>query len=120
MYLSSHVTTSVAIVEGRDCHGGWLCGAGAPARVSLGSPPPVCSKLGVPCRVLDRRAIENYFPQHAFRTVKKSDKYHSLGPYEAVRGVQPAWGKEENWKIARLMKEDDLKDTDLGRFLEEL
>ena len=80
----------------------------------------VCSKLNVPCRILERRAIENYFPEHAIRAVKNSDKYRSLGPYEALRAVDPAWGKEENWKIARLMKEEDLRETDLGRFLEEL
>jgi len=80
----------------------------------------VCSKLNVRCHVLERRAIENYLPEHAIRTVKNSDKYRALGPYELLRSVDPAWGKEENWRIARLMTKDDLKDTDLGKFLEEL
>jgi hypothetical protein len=79
-----------------------------------------CARLNIPCRVLERRAIENYFPEHAIRAVKNSDKYRSLTPYEPLRAADPAWGKEENWRIARLMKKEDLRDTDLGRFLEEL
>jgi ABC-type cobalamin/Fe3+-siderophores transport system ATPase subunit len=79
-----------------------------------------CSKLKIPCRVLDRRAIENYLPEHAIRSAKNSDKYRALGPYEALKAVDPAWGKEENWRIARLMTRDDLRSTDLGTFLEEL
>jgi len=79
-----------------------------------------CSKLNIPCHVLERRAIENYFPEHAIKEVKNSDKYRPLGHYEPLKGVDPAWGKEENWRIARLMTLDDLEDTDLGTFLEQL
>jgi hypothetical protein len=78
-----------------------------------------CSKLNIRCHVLDRRAIENYLPEHAVKAVK-SDKYRALGHYELLKNVEPAWGKEENWKIARLMTKDDLRATDLGAFLEEL
>ena len=79
-----------------------------------------CSKLKITCRVLERRAIENYFPEHAIRGAKNSDKYRTLAPYEPLKALNPAWGKEENWRIARLMTREDLKDTDLGSFLEEL
>jgi ABC-type cobalamin/Fe3+-siderophores transport system ATPase subunit len=79
-----------------------------------------CSKLKIPCRVLERRAIENYLPEHAIRGAKNSDKYRTLAPYEALKTLDPAWGKEENWRIARLMTKDDLNGTDLGTFLEEL
>lgn len=41
----------------------------------------ICAKIGIPCRVLDRRAIENYFPEHAIKAVK-GDKYRVLGQYE--------------------------------------
>ena len=78
-----------------------------------------CSKLNIRCHILERRAIENYLPEHAIRAVK-SDKYRQLGHYELLKNLDPAWGKEENWRIARLMTKDDLKDTDLGKFLEEL
>jgi ABC-type cobalamin/Fe3+-siderophores transport system ATPase subunit len=80
----------------------------------------VCSKLKIPCRVLQRRAIENYLPERAIRGVKNSDKYRALGHYEALKAANPAWGKEENWRIARLMTRDDLQGTDLGTFLDEL
>jgi hypothetical protein len=78
-----------------------------------------CSKLKIPCLVLERRAIENYLPERPIRAIK-SDKYRALGQYELLKNVAPAWGKEENWKIARLMTKDDLMGTDLGTFLEEL
>jgi len=41
-------------------------------------------------------------------------------PHNALKAVDPAWGKEENWRIARLMTKDDLRGTDLDTFLEEL
>jgi len=68
-----------------------------------------CSKLNIPCHILERRAIENYLPERAIRAVKNSDKYRALSPYEALRGADPAWAKEENWRIARSMTKDDLK-----------
>jgi predicted ATPase len=78
-----------------------------------------CTKLKIPCLVLERRATENYLPEHAIRKAK-SDKYRALGHYELLKAASPAWGKEENWKIARFMTADDLKGTDLGTFLEQL
>jgi hypothetical protein len=39
-----------------------------------------------------------------------------VGQYELLKNVALAWGKEENWKIARLMTKDDLRGTDLGTF----
>jgi len=80
----------------------------------------ICSKLKIPCAVLERRAIENYFPERAIRLAKNSDKYRALTHYEKLTDADPAWSKQENWRIARAMTKDDLKDTDLGRFLDEL
>jgi hypothetical protein len=80
----------------------------------------VCDRLGIKWCVLERRAIENYLPERAIRAVKNSDKYRSLGHYEVLRAINPAWAKTENWRIARLTTKDDLKDTDLGTFLEKL
>jgi energy-coupling factor transporter ATP-binding protein EcfA2 len=78
-----------------------------------------CGRAGVKCRVLERRAFENYLTEAAIRKVK-GDKYRALGPYELLRDVQPAWSKEENWRIAREMTIDDLQGTDLGEFLDSL
>jgi len=78
-----------------------------------------CSRLKVPCHALERRATENYLPEHAIRSAK-SEKYRALGHYEVLKAADPAWGKEENWRIARFMTRDDLKGTDLGAFLEQL
>jgi hypothetical protein len=78
-----------------------------------------CSKLNIPCTVLERRAIENYFPDRAIKGAK-GDKYRALGAYERLKELSPAWGKQENWRIARLMTRDEVRDTDLGGFLEGL
>lgn len=80
----------------------------------------VCSKVKIPCHVLDRRATENYLPERAIRAAKNSDKYRALAHYESLGSLNPAWGKEENWRIARLMTKDDLDGTDLGTFLAKL
>jgi hypothetical protein len=79
-----------------------------------------CSKLKIPCHILERRAIENYLPEHAIRAVKNSDKYRALEHYEVLKALSPAWAKEDNWRIARLMTKDDLRGTDLDTFLDKL
>jgi ABC-type Mn2+/Zn2+ transport system ATPase subunit len=80
----------------------------------------VCSKLGIECTVLERRAMENYFPERAIRLVKNSEEYRALGPYEKLNKVDPAWSKDENWRIARVMTKEELTGNDLGSFLEAL
>jgi hypothetical protein len=50
----------------------------------------------------------------------KKTKYRALGPYVSLKTASPAWGKRENWRIASEMKWEDIKDTDLGKFLESL
>ena len=79
----------------------------------------VCKKAKINCHVLDRRAIENYFSDEAIKKVK-GNKYRALGLVEKLKDASPAWGKEENWRIAREMTSDDLKTTDLGGFLDSL
>jgi hypothetical protein len=78
-----------------------------------------CRRAHIPCHVLRRRAIENYLTEHAVKKIK-SDKYRALTPYERLRDVQPAWSKEENWRIAREMSIGELSGTDLGEFLASL
>lgn len=76
----------------------------------------ICEKIGIQCHVLERRAIENYFPDRAVKKIK-GENYRALGPYEKINEISPSWSKAENWKIAREMNLDDLKTTDLDEFL---
>ncbi len=75
-----------------------------------------CTRAGVKCHVLERRAIENYLSDRAVKALK-GDKYRALRPFERLGDVSPAWGKEENWRIAREMSRDELDGTDLGAFV---
>ena len=79
----------------------------------------ICTKLGIRCHVLHRRAIENYFSERAIKSVK-GEKYRTLGPFERLKDAVPGWAKAENWRIAREMTLDELEDTDLGEFLNSL
>lgn len=78
-----------------------------------------CQRLGVRILALERRAIENYFTEQAIQEVK-GPTYRALQPFQALRNAERSWGKHENWRIARAMKFDDIRNTDLGRFLEQL
>lgn len=75
-----------------------------------------CQNANVECRVLERRAIENYLSDRAIKKVKGT-KYRALGSYEALNAINPAWSKSENWRIAREMTPEELNGTDLGEFL---
>lgn len=76
----------------------------------------LCEKTGVKCHVLERRAIENYFPDHAIQKVK-GNGYQALETYEQFKSHSPKWAKSENWQIAKEMTLEDLEGTDLGEFL---
>lgn len=75
-----------------------------------------CDKAGIPCHLLERRAIENYFTGRALKRAL-GQEYEPLGPYESLKGRKGSWHKSRNSEIAREMTLDDLKDTDLGDFL---
>jgi len=79
----------------------------------------VCDKIGIKCCILKYRAIENYFTDEAVKRVK-GDQYKALEPYQKLTTLSPVWAKEENWRIAREMKIEDLNETDLGPFLSSL
>ena len=79
----------------------------------------LCEKLDIPCHVLERRALENYFPEHAIQA-DKGQNYRALGEYELLKDCNPAWGKRENWRIARHMTKTEVAETDLGGFLKDL
>lgn len=76
----------------------------------------ICEHLGITCHVLERRAIENYFPDRAVKVVK-GDAHRALEPYERLRDVRPSWSKSENWRIAGEMTLAELEGTDLGAHL---
>jgi ABC-type cobalamin/Fe3+-siderophores transport system ATPase subunit len=78
-----------------------------------------CEAQGFSVHVLERRALENYLSDAAVKRVK-GDTYSALGPYESLKSHKPAWGKQENWRIAAEMTEKDLDVTDLGAFLRTL
>jgi ABC-type cobalamin/Fe3+-siderophores transport system ATPase subunit len=75
-----------------------------------------CASAGINCHVLDRRAIENYFPDDVVKKVF-GDKYRGLAPCEAITAPQPSWAKRDNWGIAKEMRIAQLAGNDLGSFL---
>jgi energy-coupling factor transporter ATP-binding protein EcfA2 len=69
----------------------------------------------IPCHVLDRRALENYFTDAAVKAV--------LGPTLAALAhydKPPKNWKVDNWRIAQEMTRVDIATTDLGTFLDSL
>ena len=69
--------------------------------------------------MLERRATENYFPDHLVKSVI-GPSFRAPGPFESFDNLAPKWNKNENWKIARKMSLDDLAGNDLGAFFESL
>lgn len=78
-----------------------------------------CSNVGITCKVLDRRATENYFSDEAVKQVQ-GISYQALSPYQKLEDISPKWAKTENWRIAREMDKKDIDGTDLGEFLSSL
>ena len=76
----------------------------------------LCDSTGIPCTILTRRATENYLAEHAIKRIK-GEKYEGLDEFESLKDATFGWGKHENWRIAREMRPEDLKGTDLGEFL---
>jgi len=79
----------------------------------------LCDDANIKCHVLERRAIENYFPDHAVKKVK-GEAYRALQAHEQFKHPFPKWAKSENWQIAKEMVPGDLDNTDLGEFLRSL
>lgn len=77
-----------------------------------------CDKLGIPCHVLERRAIDNYLTDRAVRQVL-GEPYRGLGPFERLGDVTARWSKGQNARIAASMKPYEVQGTDLGAFLTE-
>jgi predicted ATPase len=79
----------------------------------------ICAANRINCCVLQRRATEHYLTDSAVKRVK-GPKYAALGPYQHLNDISPSWAKAENWRIAREMQLDDIRETDLGQFLTRL
>ncbi len=77
----------------------------------------ICGGLGIECKVLDRRATENYFTGRAVKMVYP-DK-NELALYEKL-GQGTGWPKRENWRIAKQMLQSEIDGTDLGSFLKSM
>lgn len=79
----------------------------------------LCKKLNFDICVTEKRATENYLSEKAIKNIC-GEKYCELGPYEKLSDCEHTWSKSKNWRIAREMSWDDLKDTDVGKFIERL
>ena len=79
----------------------------------------LCASKSLKTHVLDRRATENYFPDHVVKRVFGAN-YRALAPYERLSDANPHWSKSQNWKMAADMTFDEILRTDLGQFLEAL
>ncbi len=78
----------------------------------------ICGSLSIECHVLTRRSLDNYLSDRAVKEYK-GNNYQALGPYELLKGPH-VWDKANNWRIARIMTEEELAETDLGKFLKSL
>lgn len=78
-----------------------------------------CGILKIPCHVLERRALENYFSDRAVKAAI-GPAYGVLEPYVRLRDTAMGWAKADNWRIAREMTLDELQGTDLRTFIDTL
>jgi len=75
----------------------------------------LCQRLKFDTCMTERRSIENYFSDQAVKAVH-GEKYSALKPFERLRDSALPWGKGENWRIAREMSFEDIRNTDVGQF----
>lgn len=75
-----------------------------------------CKKIGLKVHVSERRATENYFERNGIQKVMGAE-YEPLEHYQLLKSAPKRWHKSNNWRIARETDFNDIKDTDLGKFL---
>ncbi len=68
--------------------------ADAPLEAGRAGFARACERADVPCHILQRRAMENYFPESAVQRVK-GPKHRALEPYQKLSECSPHWGKSE-------------------------
>lgn len=78
-----------------------------------------CEEIGIKVHVAERRATENYFENDGIRNTLGSE-FQALEPYQLLKTCPKPWHKSNNWRIARETKFENIKDTDLGKFLTSL
>lgn len=76
-----------------------------------------CERANIRCKVLDRRALENYLADSAVRRAFGPGA-HALSPFADPKTT--TWNKRENWRAARLMTKGELAGTDLDAFFGEV
>lgn len=76
----------------------------------------VCDRLGITCQILERAAIENYFPERAVKAAL-GQQFQALTEFQKLEQLNPRWGKSQNWEVARQVTRAELDGTDLGNFL---
>jgi energy-coupling factor transporter ATP-binding protein EcfA2 len=76
----------------------------------------LCEGKNLKSHVLERCAIENYFPDPLIKRLF-GGAFRALTPFEKLADVNPHWSKSQNWKIAADMTFDEIRETDLGQFL---
>lgn len=79
----------------------------------------VCTRLGFPILLTERRATENYFDDDAVRAALGTS-FSALGHFDKLADSANAWAKADNWRIAMELDWARLKDTDLGKFIDAL
>lgn len=80
-----------------------------------------CEELRIPITRLERYALENYFSLDAISLVMKGQMPEGITTLDPTKAVADQLGfelKKNGGRIAKEMKLDDIKDTDLGGFLQ--
>ena len=76
-----------------------------------------CEKLGIDCHVMHRRSIENYFNTRAIHAALGIPHHRELKHFEDLDEIPHHWPKRDNWRIARAMRLEEIKSSDLGEWL---
>jgi hypothetical protein len=64
-----------------------------------------CRRLDIPCCVLERRALENYWPDSAVKRVL-GQSFSALDEYQRLAEARNGWPKSSNWRIATAVEKD--------------
>jgi hypothetical protein len=108
------ITTAVSVVIDSEREQ-----AGAPLAKDRQEFVQLCQTRSIACKVLDYRAIENYFPDDVIKQTF-GGAFRALGPFEKFNNLNPHWSKDDNWRLARAWPLEGVKRTDLGLFLDAL
>ena len=74
-----------------------------------------CISAEIPCLILEKRALENYFSIDAIKKACGANAM-SLEPFEKL--ANHGWGKRDGLKIATQMTDDEINATDIVKFIQ--